>query len=189
MNDMPSKYFFRQRMKNRTYDAVIAAVENAAATHGMRKKDIAEKLGVNPSQVTRWLSGPANWGADTISDLLFAVGAELEPVVVTFAERQRQKSNRFHPLDSKIATPKRQMGRATETAELLVQIPLAVAGGASALATDHSVSGALGGGNVSPLAIPQGARSTTLAAPLGLDHRRLGPTRQLAAAQSQQGVS
>ena len=87
MNDLPSKYFFRQRMKNRLYEAVIAAVEDAARTNGMRKKDIAQKLGVHPSQVTRWLSGPANWEVDTISDLLFAVGADLDFDAVLFADR------------------------------------------------------------------------------------------------------
>ena len=94
MNELPSKYFFRQRMKNRIYDAVIAAVEDAAKANGMRKKDIAEKLGVNPSQVTRWLSGPANWEVDTISDLLFAVGAELDIDAVLFADRDGATARR-----------------------------------------------------------------------------------------------
>ncbi len=109
MTDLPSKFFFRQRMRNRLYDVVIAAVEEAAATRGIRKRDIAEKLGVNPSQVTRWLSGPGNWGADTISDLLYAVDAELDPIIATFAERQRQKSNHSHPLEGIEVRPDRKL--------------------------------------------------------------------------------
>jgi hypothetical protein len=95
VNERPTKYYFRQRQQNRLYDTVIGAVEDAANCDGVRKKDIAETLSVPPSQVTRWLSGPANWTADTISDLLFSVGAELDFRVVRFSERA--KGNRFHP--------------------------------------------------------------------------------------------
>ena len=77
---------------------VIKELERAALEKGVRKKDIAQNLGVNPSQISRWLSGPANWENDTISDLLYAVGAEPETIAVQFSVRERQKSNRYHPL-------------------------------------------------------------------------------------------
>ena len=97
MSDAPTKFYFRQRQQNRLYDTVIAALEEAAASRGIRKKDIAAKLSVNPSQVTRWLSGPANWETDTVSDLLFAIDAEIDFNIMSFDERRRTKSNRFHP--------------------------------------------------------------------------------------------
>lgn len=189
MNDMPSKYFFRQRMKNRIYDAVIAAVEDAAAKRGMRKRDIAEKLGVDPSQVTRWLSGPANWGANTISDLMFAVDAELEFDFVTFADRQRQKSNHFHPLEAITSDPKDHQGLATATAPRLAQIPVAVAAGGWTPATDRAFGKPFRGVNLSSPASPQGTQGAMLAAPIGLANVPFEPARQLAAAQSQRGVS
>jgi len=96
VNDNPTKFYFRQRQQNRLYDAVISAIEESARKDGIRKKDIATILGVPPSQVTRWLSGPANWTSDTTSDLLFSVGAELDFLVVRFSDRMR--GNRFHPL-------------------------------------------------------------------------------------------
>jgi transcriptional regulator with XRE-family HTH domain len=92
-----SKFFFRQRQRNRLFDNVVEAIEDASASNGIRRKDIAEKLSVNPSQVSRWLSGPANWEQDTISDLLFAIDAELEFRIVPFSELERKKSNHFHP--------------------------------------------------------------------------------------------
>jgi predicted XRE-type DNA-binding protein len=85
-----TKYYFRQRQQNRLYDVVIRAIEE----EHIRRKNIAEKLGIPPSQVTRLLSGPANWTIDTISDLLFAIDAELDFSIVRF--RDRVKGNRFH---------------------------------------------------------------------------------------------
>jgi hypothetical protein len=92
MSGEPTKYFFRQRQQNRLYDVVIRAVEGA----GVLRKDIAKKLGIPPSQVTRLLSGPANWTSDTTSDLLFAVDAELDFHAVRF--RDRARGNQFHPM-------------------------------------------------------------------------------------------
>ncbi|MGD0434780.1 MAG: helix-turn-helix transcriptional regulator [Acetobacteraceae bacterium] len=93
MSEVPAtKYYFRQRQQNRLYDVVIRAIEE----DHIRRKEIAEKLGIPPSQVTRLLSGPANWTSDTISDLLFSIEAELDFHVVRF--RDRVKGNRFHPV-------------------------------------------------------------------------------------------
>ena len=96
MNDEPTKSYFRQRQQNRLYDIVIGAIQEAARRDKVRKKDIASKLGIPPSQVTRLLSGPANWTIDTVSDLLFAIDAELDFDVVRF--RDRVKENRSHPV-------------------------------------------------------------------------------------------
>lgn len=101
MIDGLTKEYFRQRQRNRLYEDVIKAVEKAAVTNGTRRKDIADCLDVSQSQVSRWLSGPANWGVDTISDLLFAVGAELDFLVAWFDDRQ--KRNEFHPLGEPIS--------------------------------------------------------------------------------------
>ena len=95
MSDRPTKYFLRQRQQNRLYDTVIAAIEQAALDHGVRRKDIASILGIAPSQVTRLLSGPANWTIDTVSDLLYAVGAEIEYRVVALSATERE--NRAAP--------------------------------------------------------------------------------------------
>lgn len=99
MSGNATKYFFRQRQQNRLYDTVIHTIEEAAEREHLRRLDIAERLGIPPSQVTRLLSGPANWTSDTISDLLFAVGAELDFEAVYF--RDRVRGNRFHPAGEK----------------------------------------------------------------------------------------
>jgi transcriptional regulator with XRE-family HTH domain len=112
MTDEPTKYFFRQRQQNRLYDVVIRAVELS----GMRRKEIAKKLGVPPSQITRLLSGPSNWTSDTTSDLLFAVDAELDFQAVQFCDRA--KGNRFHPAGEVFLPPSRSDATTTPAPEL-----------------------------------------------------------------------
>lgn len=70
-------FYYRQRFKNRVFEAVIRRFAKAAKA-GMTKRDLAAKLGREPAQVTRWLAGPGNWTLDTVSDLLLALGAELD---------------------------------------------------------------------------------------------------------------
>ena len=90
--------YYRQRTRNRVWEAVIKALDRAHDLHGTRRKDIADFLTVPPSQVSRWLSGPGNWEIDTVSDLLLSAGAEMDFVPVRFDERAPK--NEFHLLNA-----------------------------------------------------------------------------------------
>lgn len=70
-------FYFRQRQRNHVYNAVLDYFEATARTTGINKKSLANKLGKDPAQITRWLSGAGNWELDTISDLLLALNAEM----------------------------------------------------------------------------------------------------------------
>lgn len=90
--------------RNRVYDKVIDALEEAANKQGMTQSKIAAILDRKPSQISAWLSGPSNWTLDTISHLLRSVHATMEYKVVFDADRIN--SNILHPanLDPDIST-------------------------------------------------------------------------------------
>ena len=73
----PSKYYFRQQLRNRLYNAVVAQVEAS----GVSRTEISAAIFWDYDDVVRILSGPSEWTLDIVSDLLFAAGAELDPVI------------------------------------------------------------------------------------------------------------
>ena len=79
-------FYFRQRQKNRIYQAIIRYFAQQAEARGLTKSDIAFTLGKNRSQITRWFAGPGNLEIDTISDLLLAMNAEMDQEIVGFHE-------------------------------------------------------------------------------------------------------
>jgi hypothetical protein len=87
--------YFQQRQRNRVFQEVLRHFAKCVDEKQISKKAIAEKLGKDPSQITRWFAAPTNWTLDTISDLLLAMDAEMDFTVVPFAERRA--SNYFHP--------------------------------------------------------------------------------------------
>jgi transcriptional regulator with XRE-family HTH domain len=88
--------YYRQRQKNRVFTSLVEFFAQEAERRGVTKKDLAESLSKDPSQITRWLSAPSNFELDTLSDLLLALGAEMDHRIVRFDERS--KPNAAHPL-------------------------------------------------------------------------------------------
>jgi transcriptional regulator with XRE-family HTH domain len=89
--------YFEQRFRNRIYEGVVHALENECKAKKWKRKDLAERTGRKESQISRWLSGPGNWTLDTVSDLLFAIDAELDFKVTGF--KDKKKKNEYHPLN------------------------------------------------------------------------------------------
>jgi len=85
---------FSQRYKNAVYEEVIKAVEKSAAQCGTTRSGIAENLGYSKAHISRLLSGPSNWTLDTVSNLLFAIDAEMVSQARFFADCP--KENHYH---------------------------------------------------------------------------------------------
>jgi transcriptional regulator with XRE-family HTH domain len=112
-NDRPSRRdvaYYRQRQKNRVFSAIASFFAKEAAAGKISKKELANKLGKDPSQITRLLSGPSNLELDTISDILLAMGAEMDHYIVRFVDRL--KPNYAHPTIAQYSNI-RQFGRST----------------------------------------------------------------------------
>lgn len=75
---MDDLYYYRQRHRNRVFSAVVSLFSKLVETKGLTKRELALRLGKEPAQITRWFSGPSNWTLDTVSDLLLAMGGELD---------------------------------------------------------------------------------------------------------------
>jgi len=80
--------FYRRLRRNRVFSELLAYYAKVAEENGIRKSDIATRLGKEPSQITRWFAEPANLTLDTISDLLLAMNAELEFGIVPASSDQ-----------------------------------------------------------------------------------------------------
>ena len=70
--------YFRKRQKNKVFQTILAYFVFLAKNDGLTKKELAKRLDKEQSQITRWFASPGNWTLDTISDLLFGMGAEMK---------------------------------------------------------------------------------------------------------------
>jgi Helix-turn-helix len=88
--------YYRQRQKNRVFTDLVRFYAEEAERTGITRKELSELIGKDPAQITRWLSAPSNFELDTLSDVLLALGAEMDHRIVRFSERS--PSNYTHPL-------------------------------------------------------------------------------------------
>src|SRR5215470_7279740 len=93
-------FYYRQRSKNRLFEALTSFFAEEAERRGITKRDIAECLRRDPASITRWLTAPSNLTLDTISDLLLSLGAEMDYTVAKFEDRARP--NEMHELIARI---------------------------------------------------------------------------------------
>jgi hypothetical protein len=88
--------YYQQRQRNRVFAALVGFFAEEAEKGRITKKGLADSIGRDPAQITRWLSVPSNLELDTISDFLLAMGAEMDHRIVRLSERP--KANYVHPL-------------------------------------------------------------------------------------------
>lgn len=78
--------YYRRRQQNKIYSALASFFAEEAAAGRITKKKLADLIEKNPAQITRWLSEPSNFESDTISDILLAMGAEMDHQVTRFSD-------------------------------------------------------------------------------------------------------
>jgi hypothetical protein len=78
--------YFRARLKNRLHQLVLSEYLKLEA-NGFTRAKFARRIGKRPELITRFLGAPGNWELDTVSDLLLAIGCELEPRAVGFDDK------------------------------------------------------------------------------------------------------
>ena len=66
-----------QTAQTRKRMLIAARLEEILNELGWKKKDLAEKLGKNPSEVTKWMSGTHNFTTDTLSEIEQITGKSL----------------------------------------------------------------------------------------------------------------
>lgn len=88
-------FYYRERNRNKVYAAVVSLFSRLVETQGLTKRELAYRLDKEPAQITRWLSGPSNWTLDTVSDLMLAMGAELDHCVSLIGKKT---PTNLHPL-------------------------------------------------------------------------------------------
>ena len=77
---------------------LAARLKDILAELGWKKKDLAEKLGKNPSEVTKWLSGNHNFTTDTLAEIELTTGKPLINVMETPLARVEEPSPEYRVL-------------------------------------------------------------------------------------------
>lgn len=92
--------YYRRRQQNRVHAEIAAFFAEEAAAGRITKSKLADLVGKDRAQITRLLSEPSNLELDTISDLLLAMGAEMDYCVARFSDRAKQ--NYIHPIIARV---------------------------------------------------------------------------------------
>lgn len=75
------------------YRMMLAAkIDKARVAKGWSKKDLADRMGKRPSEITKWLSGTHNFTSDTLFELQYL----LEDRFINVGEEPREQILHFH---------------------------------------------------------------------------------------------
>ncbi len=94
--------------KTATLMRFAAQIDDALKAKGMSQRDLATKLGKQPSVISKWLSGTHNFTADTLMDIQDVLDIELikrERRAVYSIAKQPKTNKWFNISNSTIYTP------------------------------------------------------------------------------------
>jgi transcriptional regulator with XRE-family HTH domain len=70
---------------------LAARIEDIMITRGWNKSQFAERVGKNPSEITKWLSGTQNFTVDILTEIAASFNVELSEL---FAQHMTQRIKR-----------------------------------------------------------------------------------------------
>lgn len=88
--------YFGQRLRNRVFALVLSRFAEAQA-RGLKKAQLARRIGKRPEVVGRLLASPGNWTLETASDLLLGISGE--EIFVETATVERHPPANYSPED------------------------------------------------------------------------------------------
>jgi transcriptional regulator with XRE-family HTH domain len=80
---------------------LAARIEDFMRAKGWNKSQFAEKVGKNPSEITKWFSGTQNFTTDVLTEIATALGVELTAL---FGKKQVQVIYRKEIVVKSVAT-------------------------------------------------------------------------------------
>ena len=88
--------YYNRRLQNAVFNEIVKAIVEEVKAGRISRAMLAKRIGKEPPQITRWLSGPSNLTLDTISTILLGMNAVLDAKVVF--SRDISVPNYVHPL-------------------------------------------------------------------------------------------
>ena len=103
MNDFDQEDFDREYDRSMLRSELVSlfwavVTERKKAPGGYTLQQLADSLGINKSQVSRWFNGLPNWEANTIADIASALGVDLQVVA-----RDRHDGRLYTPVGARSA--------------------------------------------------------------------------------------
>jgi len=91
----------KQTAKVKKRMMLAARIEDGITAKGWKKKDLAEALNKQPSEITKWLSGTHNFTSDTLWDIEDVLDIEL---ISLTDKKQEQVTNYYLTVSQKTET-------------------------------------------------------------------------------------
>ncbi len=88
--------------QTKTKMLLAVRIEDFMRAKGWNKSQFAEKVGKNPSEITKWLSGTQNFTVDVLTEIASSLGVELTAL---FGKQQVQVIYRKEIVVKSIAVP------------------------------------------------------------------------------------
>ncbi|HJV78942.1 MAG TPA: helix-turn-helix transcriptional regulator [Paludibacter sp.] len=88
--------------QTKTKMQLAARIGDFVRVRGWNKSQFAEKVGKNPSEITKWLSGTQNFTVDVLTEIASALGVELTAL---FGKQQVQVVYRKEIVVKSVAVP------------------------------------------------------------------------------------